>query len=380
MSESEIDQEFIFWPVGNGDSTTIVVNSDTLMQVDLNHLESADEDGDPHCPVVDELKKLLPEKDSKPYLAVFLLTHPDQDHCRGFGRLLNEVTIGEIWFTPRVFREFNKDLCDDAVAFRKEAKRRVKEMIDANGDVKSGDRVRIIGFDDILEEDDYVGFPSSHLTIPGTEITNLDGNDLVSIFRAFVHAPFKDDSAGDRNETSVALQVSLGEDDGRVSTLMFGDLSYPTLDRIFENSDNNDLSWDLLLAPHHCSKGVMYWAEEGEEEPTLQQSILDSIESVMAEDAYIIASSEPIPATNEEGDNPPHAVAKARYEEIAATAFLCTQENPNSDSPEPLIFRIRDGGIELMSEVAKSLSSLSESIRRARGSDTPPKDTVGFGA
>ena len=60
---------------------------------------------------------LLPEDDGKPSLAVFVLTHPDEDHCLGFKDLLKRVKIGEIWFTPRVFREYSKDLSDDAKAF-----------------------------------------------------------------------------------------------------------------------------------------------------------------------------------------------------------------------------------------------------------------------
>ena len=77
------DQGIIFWPVGNGDSTTICVDKRTVIQVDLNHLEKADDKDDPRYPVLDELKKLLPKSDDKSYLSVFVLSHPDQDHCRG---------------------------------------------------------------------------------------------------------------------------------------------------------------------------------------------------------------------------------------------------------------------------------------------------------
>ena len=379
MLENSISQGFIYWPVGNGDSTTIVVDSETIMQIDLNHHECANEENDPHSEVIDELKDLLPERDGKPYLAVFLLSHPDQDHCRGFERLLKEFTIGEIWFTPRVFREYSKDLCDDAKVFRKEAKRRVKAVIDSEGDIGVGDRVRIIGYDDILQEDDYNGFPTASLTVPGNEVTQLVGNDVISVFRAFIHAPFKDGADAERNETSIAVQVCLINGSTRVSSMFFGDLSYLTLTRIFENSQDNDVSWNLLLAPHHCSRSAMYYAEEGEEEPSLKQDILDAFESVMSDNAYIIASSEPIPATNEDGDNPPHAKAKARYEEIASSEFLCTQENPSTDSPRPLVFGVGESGVDLKSDIAKTMSSLSAAVGRARGSDTPPKDTVGFG-
>src|SRR6266850_2425074 len=117
------ERGFIFWPVGSGDSTTIVIDKDMLVQVDLRHLTCADEDDDdPRMAVIDKLIEILPKVGGKPYLAVFVLTHPDEDHCRGFIDLLSRVIIGEIWHTPRVFREYPRDLCEDAQAFRKEAK------------------------------------------------------------------------------------------------------------------------------------------------------------------------------------------------------------------------------------------------------------------
>lgn len=79
------------------------MNDDTVMQIDLRHMAKADDEKDPAIGVIDELVRLLPKKDGKPYLAVFALTHPDDDHIHGFAELLKQVTIGEIWHTPRIF-------------------------------------------------------------------------------------------------------------------------------------------------------------------------------------------------------------------------------------------------------------------------------------
>ena len=141
----------VFWPVENGDSTTVVIDSDTHLQVDLDHLEKAEDDDEAAWPVIDELVERLPKVDGRPYLSAFALTHPDRDHCRGFERLLDEVDIGELWFTPRIFREYTEDLSDHAEAFKKEAERRVEKTIEAEGgDPGAGDRVRIFGYSDIL--------------------------------------------------------------------------------------------------------------------------------------------------------------------------------------------------------------------------------------
>ena len=83
----------VFWPIGTGDSTTIVIDDDSVMQIDLHDMAKADADDTPEVPVVDELVACLPLRDGKPYLAVFALTHADKDHCLGFADLLAKVTI-----------------------------------------------------------------------------------------------------------------------------------------------------------------------------------------------------------------------------------------------------------------------------------------------
>ena len=87
----------------------------------------------------------------------------------------------------------------------------------------------------------------------------LDGAEFAGRFEAFIHAPFKADCAEARNETSLSMQVTLtlpGGRDGKV--LLFGDLAHDTIMKIFTYSEENDseehVEWDLLVAPHHCSK------------------------------------------------------------------------------------------------------------------------------
>ena len=87
-------QGFVFWPVGTGDNTTIAIREDDItMQIDLRHMDKSDDDDDPHYAVVDELEDVLPEINNKPYLSVFVLTHPDEDHIKGFGELWGDLAI-----------------------------------------------------------------------------------------------------------------------------------------------------------------------------------------------------------------------------------------------------------------------------------------------
>ena len=366
------DRGLVFWPVANGDSTSIVVDSKTYLQVDLNHLQKSEDDDDASWAVVDELSERLPKVNGRPYLAVFALTHPDQDHCRGFSDLLDKVDIGELWFTPRIFAEYNKDLCDDAKDFKKEAERRVKKTIEAKGDPGAGDRVRIFGYSELLEEDDYKDFPEDRLTIPGNEITTIDEQDVSDKFRGFVHAPFKDDEAGERNDTSLGMQVTLYDGDKKLRALLLGDLSYPIIKRIFDVSEDDDLGWNVLLAPHHCSKAAMYWKEEGDDEENLKKHIVEEMDEASLKPNRVMSSSNSVPSSNKPGDNPPHAKAKTQYESITES-FLCTM-----DQDEPIVAELDDGKI-VLAGVATAAMTASEAADAAKGSNETPDSAQTYG-
>lgn len=49
----------VCWPVGNGDATTIVIDPETVLQVDINHRSAADAEDDDRVPVVDRLVEVL---------------------------------------------------------------------------------------------------------------------------------------------------------------------------------------------------------------------------------------------------------------------------------------------------------------------------------
>jgi hypothetical protein len=196
--------------------------------------------------------------------------------------------------------------------------RRVGVVRDQGEDAASGDRVRVIGSDDILDEEDFKGLPDRFKSRPGDVVTVLDGVDLAGTFRAFLHAPFGDDSTRERNKTSLGMQVTLTDGDGNGRVMLLGDLDYPPLKRIFvEYSDDEDKAWDVLLAPHHCSKSAMYFKDEEDEDEVLRQDLVDAMSEAAGDTGWVIASSTPVPSSNEDGDDPPHALAKAQYESVA---------------------------------------------------------------
>jgi len=378
---------FVFWPVGTGDSTTVVIKEkEVVMQIDLHHMEKSDDKEDPHVPIVDELVRLLPRKDNRPYLSVFVLTHPDKDHIQGFEMLLKEINIGEIWHTPRIFNEYSADLSDDAKAFKKEVDRRRKITIKNKGKVGAGDRVRIIGHDEIFEEEDYKDFPQEWRTYPGNSIKRVDGEDCSNAFETFVHAPFKESSEAERNETSLALQVALFKDKHSAKAFLFGDHCYPTIRKIYDKTKEKKreryLEWDILLAPHHCSKRVMYWQDEGKEKEEFKKDIMDEFENSERSAAYIVASCE-ADFSDEEGKNPPHLKARKRYEEIIESGhFLSTQEHPDKKKPVAIKFELTEDGLNYdrpKGDDSSKAKDISSAVAAARGGETPPKQQVGFG-
>ncbi|HNP35032.1 MAG TPA: hypothetical protein PKK10_04200 [Woeseiaceae bacterium] len=371
---------FIFWPVGTGDSTTIRVADTVYLQVDLHHMTKSQDDEDTAWPIVDELIKILPTLGDKPYLSTFALTHPDLDHCQGFEDLNNRVLISELWMSPRTFREFsqNEALCEDAEAFHNEAMRRVKATIAAGGDPGRGNRIRIIGYDDWLKESDFIGFPEEFLSIPGHTINVLDGEDHTGAFEAFVHAPFKEDSFGDRNNCSLAFQITLINGQGVGRALLMGDLKYPTIRRIFDRSDAQTVQWNILLAPHHCSKSVMYWKGENDTDEKLREDLVRDLGNAAVDPGYVVASAEPIPASNQTGDNPPHAKAKAQYERIVPNEFICTHEHPDTKNPQPVMFTVTMEGFQYVGEPTAS-RPLGDALKAAGTSAAAPNTAVGFG-
>jgi beta-lactamase superfamily II metal-dependent hydrolase len=84
----------IFWPIGTGDSATLVLKpGKIIMQIDLRHLEKADDPEEPERPILDKLVEALPKRKGRPYLGLFALTHPDKDHIQEFRGLIKKIDV-----------------------------------------------------------------------------------------------------------------------------------------------------------------------------------------------------------------------------------------------------------------------------------------------
>ena len=74
-----------FSPVGNGDQSLIELQDGTTMLIDCNIRQASIDSTDPSVfDVKKDLLKSIGKRDKNPFVDVFVLTHGDCDHCRGF--------------------------------------------------------------------------------------------------------------------------------------------------------------------------------------------------------------------------------------------------------------------------------------------------------
>lgn len=370
-----------FYPVGNGDCDLITIGgASKKMMFDCNFRQKAEEDNDEMYDVLGDLldNELTTKKCGLPFLDAFLLTHPDQDHCRSFADKFylgdpdavpqsakdnNKILIGELWYSPRVFEELTGDLNADAKAFKKEAKRRMDiYKSNKNKADKDGNRIRIIGWTD---NPDLEGLEDRIVT-PGNTISKVNGTNC-RYFEMFIHAPFKVDIDGeDRNMTSIASQLRFKSEKNTTDiarVFLGGDTEWRIMEIIMnETTDDDYLKWDLMEAPHHCS--YKFFADDREEDPN--QASLAFLEK--SEDGAFVVSSSKVVKKN--SDNPPCQKAKNRYtDRVGESNFFCTSGEKDDDTEKPIIFDIEDGEVVLREDEKKEKESRAAA---AAAKDTKP--------
>jgi hypothetical protein len=365
-----------FFPVGNGDMTLIALadNEETKLLIDCNIREAADDPEDETRDVAKDLRDRL-KRDSKgrPYVDVFLLSHGDWDHCRGLTKHFylgppgeypddkkkdseKRILIREIWSSPIVFRRGGKldKLCDEALAFTTEAKRRVKVNREKRFlGVAEGDRVLVLGEDEDGKTDDL----SPILVKLDDVFSKINGShNLFFQARFLAPLPKSDDDEEEevlsRNHSSVVLNIELRDHAGASTSKHFltgGDAEVAIWERLWERYKKSPsvLIYDLMQTPHHCSwHSLSYdsWSEKREKAEVSKsaRSALSQIRNA----GKIVGSSCPI---DDDDCDPPCHGAKREYEKIVKGAngvFYCTGEHPTSASPAPLEFFVSKEGFE----------------------------------
>ncbi|WP_031423921.1 hypothetical protein [Xanthomonas euvesicatoria] len=360
-----------FFPVGNGDMTLVQLVDESSILIDCNIRKAADDPADSTARDVakDLRQRLKLDENERPYVDAFLLSHPDEDHCRGLcnhfylGRLEDypddkkpaaekRIVIREMWSSPIVFRRASKlhVLCDDAKAWATEARRRVAHFKEF-GWAGAGDRIQIMGED----KGEKTKGLEAILVPSGDFVTKINGVHN-SHFSGHLLAPSlvcDDDEEvllRAKNQSSVILNIEINATwagHAKSRFLTAGDAEVAIWERLWNKHKDAPevLAYDVLQAPHHCSWHVLScdsWSDCGED-----AEVSADARSALGQARYgakIIASSKPV--KDDDGD-PPCTRAKREYEDILdgkCGKFLCTGETSFTWAPKPIEIEITTDG------------------------------------
>lgn len=352
-----------YFAVDNGDMTLVEFESGKKLLIDVNARKKGEDPDDKSADVIAQLKERLNKDDTgRPYVDAFLLSHPDQDHCRGFaeyfhtGPLSNyvqkdgKVVIRQLWSSPLIFRRASKThpLCADAKVFNAEARRRVA-LYKQNSNVGDGDRILIMG-EDVNGKTDQLG---SILVKLDEEFQTINGSSDSS-FKARLLAPLsaaddEEDLILAKNNSSVIVRFLIRADNNYDACryLTGGDAHVGIWERIWDRHVQRKdwLSYDMLLTPHHCSwHSLSYdsWSDLDEKVKVAPKA--RSALSQARRSAALIASCKHI--TDENGD-PPCTRAEREYKDIADDAdgsFLCVMDEADDKDKSPVVFEIGSSG------------------------------------
>lgn len=378
--------KIIFYPVGNGDTSQIILDNEKRLLFDFRHQKKT-ENGD--CPEINLKQQLQDEldKDNRDYFDVVAFTHSDKDHIENsteFFELLHEkqyqgegrIKINELWVPAAMILETapRDKQSSEFIIWRQEARYRLRE----------GKGVRVFSKPDELKkwfeneknislEDRKHLITDAGKTVEGFTLEN-DGVEF------FCHSPFikhVDDGDDLRNKASLIFNVRFKSNDKTFDYLLVGDSECEVLEDIVEitqyHNNEDRLKWDLFNIPHHCSYKAL--SDEKGAQKTAPKPKVKELLLLGKENAYCVSSSKPIENNSdaEEQTQPPHIQAKRCYEkyldEIDGTDFIVTMETPSEDNPEPLIFEISGNGLKKHSKAPVAAVSVITSTPAPRAGD-----------
>jgi hypothetical protein len=365
--------------VGNGDMTLMVLESGRRLLIDCKIGVAADDPNDDAPDVGAQLRdRLTRDASGRLFVDAFLLTHPDQDHCAGLRRHFHlgppaswvkaddKIVIREMWSSPIVFRRADRKnakgghtLCEDAQAWRDEARRRVR-LFRAQRWLADGDRIQILGED----VDGKTGDLLPILVSAGSVFSTICGVTDAT-FSGLLLAPMLADDEAEaevlsKNNSSVIVRLTLaaGGNPTAGRFLFGGDAEVAIWERVRDRYTDQELTYDVLMAPHHCSWHSLSWDSWSEKrEKAVVSERARSALAQAASGAIIVSSSNAILDDNRD---PPCIRAKREYEAIlkpVSGPFRCVADEPGDD---PLEISISYFGVKpsrLLAGVAGGLAT-----------------------
>jgi len=298
-----------FYPVGNGDTSQIVLENSKRLLFDYRHLKKTENGEGPEINLKEHLKEEL-KKAGRSSFDVVAFTHGDKDHIENSTEFFelrhaqkyqgdDRIKIDTLWVPAAMILDTatNDEQSAEFVIWRQEVRHRLKQ----------GKGIRVFSKPEKLKD----WLEENGLTLESRRHLITDAGQLVPEFTVdkdgvefFCHSPFiKHVDEGDdlRNEAALVFNVRFRKGGQDYDYLAVGDSEWSVLEDIVEITKKNEnedcLAWDLYNIPHHCSYKAL--SDDKGEIETIPKPLIKELLEMGKEDAYLVSSSDPIEDTKE---------------------------------------------------------------------------------
>jgi len=338
------DDKVTVFATGNGDAIFLEARGKRIL-TDVNYCKVAQESDEEYPDIGDTIRQACLDD----HLHLFVLTHPDEDHLRGFTELFHigtpethdpdpnegpvKIIIDEMWCSP--YGAEPNYVTDVSKPIIQEIQRRRKLHGTAEGE-KNGNRLRILDAMNTPSGEFATGIRWELLAPTPAEATIPEGDD---------------NNRPSSNPSSLVIRWAIGIDDRDNLVLLGGDSTVDVWERIRTDNHKSSpgrLSWNILIPPHHTSRYTLGRKDENDQFHYSDEAI-DALSGQQGT-GWIVSSSNKI-LNND--DDPPSWSAKQRYLKILANGgevndnlgnrFLCTGDHDNG-KPGNVVFYLTKRG------------------------------------
>lgn len=320
LANSEItttDNKITFFAVDNGDSVLLEAHAKTIM-TDLKYRNPDPNNGNSD---LDDIAPIIRDACHNDRLDVFVLTHPDKDHLLGYDKIFHvgapkyrnrtptygnvKIIVDEIWCSPYALKP--NYVTDEAKPVFDEISRRYK-LRNTVESLTNGNRLKVLTAGKGQQESLLGGLKWRLLAPTESE--------------AKIPRVAKNEPENSSNPSSLVIQWSVTVDNSTSKVLLGGDSTVEVWERINSDYLPVEKEWNILLAPHHCSRHSI-GRDDGSDTFKFSDEAISALNNPTGNSPCIICSSRKFKT----GQTPPNPLAYKKYLE-----FLSQHGQTSSDS------------------------------------------------